>query len=122
MQLEPDDLTFTNPLHLEATTIVFVGIIVLQFANLLTIRSETRSVFQIGFFSNNLIFWGIGFSLVFTAALIYIPYFQKIFNTTGLGILEWTILFCLRWSSLIEEFRKYAFQKQWESQKRRKCI
>ncbi len=121
MQLEPSDLTFTNPLHLEATTIVFVGIIVLQFANLLTIRSETRSVFQIGFFSNKLIFWGIGFSLVFTAALIYIPFFQKIFNTTGLGVLEWAILFLFAVVIfLIEEFRKYAFQKQWESSRRKR--
>jgi potassium/sodium efflux P-type ATPase len=123
MQLEPNDLSFTNPLHLEATTIVFVGIIVLQFANLLAIRSETRSVFQLGFFSNKLIFWGIGFALVFTAALIYIPYFQEIFNTTGLGILEWIILFLFAVIIfLIEEFRKYAFQKQWISLKSKKRV
>lgn len=119
MQLESNDLSFTNPLHLEAVTIVFVGIIVLQFANLLTIRSETRSTFQIGFFSNKLIFLGIGSSIIFTAALIYIPFFQKIFNTTGLGIMEWSVLFLFSIVIfLIEEFRKYIFQKQWETQKR----
>lgn len=121
MQLEQNDLSFTNPLHLEATTIVFVGIIVLQFANLLTIRSEHKSVFQIGFFSNKLIFWGIGFAIVFTAAIIYIPSLQKIFNTTGLGLLEWVILFLFSAVIfLIEEFRKYLFQKQWEVQRRKR--
>ncbi|HEX3020161.1 MAG TPA: HAD-IC family P-type ATPase [Chitinispirillaceae bacterium] len=121
MQLEVNELTFTDPLHLQATTIVFVGIIVLQFANLLTIRSEKYSIFHIGFFSNKLIFWGIGFALVFTAALIYIPFFQKIFNTTGLGIVDWVILFLFSaLIFLIEEFRKYVFQKQWMLQKHKK--
>jgi magnesium-transporting ATPase (P-type) len=77
----------------------------------------------LGFFSNKLIFWGIGFALVFTAALIYIPYFQGIFNTTGLGILEWTILFLFAVIIfLIEEFRKYALQKQWISLKSKKRV
>lgn len=120
MQLEADDLTFTNPLHLKATTIVFAGIIVLQFANLLTIRSEKRSVFQIGFFSNKLIFWGIGFSLFFSAALIYIPFFQQVFDTTGLGWYDWATLFLFSAVIfLIEEFRKYIFQRQWELHRRK---
>lgn len=112
MRLENDNSTFTNPLHLEATTVVFAGIVVLQIANLLTTRSESRTVFQIGFFSNKLIFWGIGFALVFTLLLIYVPAFQKIFNTTGLGLKEWAVL--LLFSGLmftIEELRKLLWQK-----------
>lgn len=107
MQLEPNDITFTNPLHLKATTTVFVGIVVMQIANVFACRSPKYSVFKIGFFDNKLMLWGIVFELVFTCALIYMPFFQKIFNTTGLGCSEWAILFVfMAVIFFIEEFRK----------------
>jgi magnesium-transporting ATPase (P-type) len=92
MQLEPNDTTFTNPLHLKAITVLFVGIIVMQVANVFNCRSEKYSAFRIGFFSNKRIFWSIAISLAFTCVLIYVPFFQKIFNTTGLGWTDWAIL------------------------------
>lgn len=92
MQLEPNDTTFANPLHLKATTIVFGGIVVMQIANLFACRSEKHSAFKIGFFSNRLIFWGIVFELILACAIIYIPFLQKIFSTTGLGWQEWGIM------------------------------
>jgi magnesium-transporting ATPase (P-type) len=92
MNLEPNDTTFLNPLHLKAMTVVFVGIVVMQIANVFACRSEKYSAFKIGFFNNKLILWGILFELVFTATLIYTPFFQKIFQTTGLGVREWVIL------------------------------
>ena len=73
MRLENDNSTFTNPLHLEATTVVFAGIVVLQIANLLTTRSESRTVFQIGFFSNKLIFWESDLHW-------YLPYYLSMFR------------------------------------------
>jgi potassium/sodium efflux P-type ATPase len=93
MQLEPNDTTFTNPLHLKATTIVFVGIVVMQIANIFACRSERYSAFKIGFFNNKLILWGIVFELIFAAVLIYTPFCRKIFQTTGLGWKDWGILF-----------------------------
>jgi potassium/sodium efflux P-type ATPase len=92
MQLESSDTVFTNPLHLKAMTIVFVGIVVMQIANIFACRSEKYSVFKVGFFSNKLIFLGIIFELALTCILIYTPFFQKIFNTIGLGWKEWGIL------------------------------
>ena len=121
--LEPNDTTFENPLHLQATTIVFAGIVVLQFANLLTIRSETRSVFKIGFFSNKLIFWGIGFALAITVAIIYIPLLQPIFSTTALSALDWLVLFFfMTIMFFIEEFRKYVNRKKSASRKQKKSV
>ncbi len=107
MQLEPNDTTFTNPLHLKAMTILFVGIIVMQIANVFNCRSEKYSTFRIGFFSNMRIFWSIAISLTFTCMLIYLPFFQKIFSTTGLGLGDWGILFLFMLSIfVIEELRK----------------
>lgn len=107
MSLEPNDTTFLNPLHLKAMTVVFVGIVVMQIANVFACRSEKYSMFKIGFFNNRLIFWGIIFELIFTAILIYTPFFQKIFQTTGLGVREWIILFAFMVVIFfLEELRK----------------
>lgn len=113
MQLEPNDTTFTNPLHLKAATIVFVGIVVMQIANVFACRSESQSAFKIGFFNNRLILWGILFELVFACAIIYTPFLQKIFNTIGLSWNEWGILFVFMFVIfLLEEFRKKVMQKR----------
>jgi magnesium-transporting ATPase (P-type) len=92
MQLEPDDTIFTNLLHLKAITMVFAGIVVIQIANVFACRSEKHSAFRIGLFSNKLILWGIGFEVIFVAALVYVPPLQRIFNTIGLGLKDWGLL------------------------------
>lgn len=92
MQLEPNDTTFANPLHLKAMTVLFVGIVVMQIANVFACRSEKYSIFKIGFFNNKLILWGIVFEIIFTCAIVYMPFFQKTFQTTALGWREWGIL------------------------------
>lgn len=107
VSLEPNDTTFLNPLHLKAMTVVFVGIVVMQIANVFACRSEKYSVFKIGFFSNKLILWGIVFELIFTAAVIYLPFFQKIFQTIALGWEEWGILLIFMIAVFfLEELRK----------------
>lgn len=110
MQLEPNETTFTNPLHLKATTMVFVGIVVFQIANVFACRSEKYSIFKLGFLQNKLILWGIIFEMIFTAALIYTPFFQEMFNTTSLGIIDWGILFAFMIAIFfLEEIRKVIF-------------
>ncbi len=113
MQLEPDDTSFTNPLHLHAMTMIFAGIVVMQIANVFACRTEFKSVFAKGLFSNKLIIWGISFELVFIAALVYIPFFQKIFNTVPLSLADWGILFVFMIAIFfIEEGRKRLIAKK----------
>lgn len=110
MILEPTDTTFTNPLHLKAITALFAGIVVMQIANVFNCRSEKYSVFKIGFFSNCRIFWSVAVSFIFVCAIIYVPFFQKIFNTIGLGLREWGILFgFMIIVFFLEELRKKLF-------------
>jgi Ca2+-transporting ATPase len=92
MQLEPDDTTFANPLHLKAMTTLYVGIVVMQFAGIFACRSDRHSIFKLGFFSNKLILLGIASELIFVSLIIYMPFFQKIFQTTGIGWTDWAIL------------------------------
>ena len=107
MQLEPDDMTFTNHLHLKAMTMLYVGIVVMQIAGVFACRSEKYSVFKIGFFNNKLILLGIFLELVFVSIIIYTPFFQKVFQTTGISWPDWMILsvFALL-IFLAEEIRK----------------
>lgn len=113
MQLEPNDTTFTDPLHLKAMTVVFVGIIVMQIANIFNCRSEKYSVFKLGFFSNGRIFLGIAVSLIFTMCIVYLPFFQKIFNTTAIGWKEWGILVVFMiFIFIFEELRKKIFYRK----------
>jgi magnesium-transporting ATPase (P-type) len=72
---------------------VYAGIVVLQIANVFNCRSEKHSAFRLRIFSNRRIFRGIAISLAFICILVYVPVFQKIFNTTALGWKEWGILF-----------------------------
>jgi magnesium-transporting ATPase (P-type) len=107
MPLEPNETTFANPLHLKATTMVFAGIVVMQIANLFACQSERQSTFRVGFFSNRLIVVGIIFELLFIAALVYVPFLQRIFNTTALSAGEWGLLFAFMVVIFfLEELRK----------------
>jgi potassium/sodium efflux P-type ATPase len=110
VQLEPDDMTFSNPLHLKAITMIFLGIVVMQVANVFACRSDRHSVFKLGFFSNKLIFWGIVFELLFAGAIVYIPFLQEVFQTIGIGWTDWGILFIFSLLIFVaEELRKKLF-------------
>ena len=76
----------------QASTMVFLGIIIMQVANLFSCRTERASVFHVGFFSNPLVFVGIAFELAFAAAIIYIPFLQRIFGTAPIDLAGWLVL------------------------------
>jgi potassium/sodium efflux P-type ATPase len=123
IQLESNDTTFTNPLHLKAITVLFVGIIVMQVANVFNCRSEKYSAFRVGFFSNKRIFWSIAISLAFTCILIYVPFFQKIFQTIGIGWKDWAMLVAFMIIIfLLEELRKKIWKAVPKISQRKNCI
>lgn len=82
-------LPFSDPLYIKATTIVFVGIVTAQIGNLLACQTSRTSSLTIGLFKNRWILMGIAFELIVVLSIVYIPFLQIIFNTTGLGINEW---------------------------------
>jgi P-type Ca2+ transporter type 2C len=75
-----------------ATTVVFLGIVLLQVGNAFACRTERVSALRIGLFSNRFLLWGIAFELAFAAALMYVPAFQGLFGTTSLPALWWGAL------------------------------
>lgn len=96
-----------------ATTMTLAAIVVSQIGAVFNCRTETESVFQIGFFSNRIILWGIGIELILLALLIYLPGLQSIFNTAPLGLHEWAFL--ILWAPaifLVDELRKLFIRRR----------
>jgi magnesium-transporting ATPase (P-type) len=112
-QLEPNDITYANPLHLRAMTAVFAGIVVMQIANVFGCRSDKFSSFKLGFFKNRLILWGILFELVFLGVLVYTPVCQRVFQTTAIGWRIWAMIFVSMIAIFfLEELRKLFLSRR----------
>ena len=80
-------------------TMVFTTLTLSQMANVMAIRSERRSLFQIGIRSNLPLLGAVGLTVVFQLALIYVPFLQSIFKTVALPVPD--LLLALVVSSII---------------------
>jgi magnesium-transporting ATPase (P-type) len=106
-------LPFSDPLYIEATTIVFVGIVMAQIGNLLTMQTTRTSVFKIGLFTNEWIIRGIIFEIALMLAILYIPPLQSVFGTTPLGITEWLyVVTFIPVMFFADEIRKYVIRRR----------
>ena len=102
-----------NPLSRQAATMSFLGIVIMQVANVFACRTEVASMFSIGMFTNKLLNIGVVFELVLTAVLIYTPSLHNIFNTYPVPLTYW--LFYVAFIPLligVEEIRKLILRKR----------
>ncbi len=105
--LMPDD-----PLYLRATTACLSAIVVTQIGNLFACRSFSESVFSIGFFSNPLIFLGIGMEILIILFIVYHPLGNIIFMTSPLPGDIWFLLIPFAFILLfLEELRKFIVRR-----------
>ncbi|NLM02120.1 MAG: cation-transporting P-type ATPase [Methanothermobacter wolfeii] len=85
-------LSFTDPLYMRATTVVFAGIVLSQVGNLLSSQTMRSPAIRMGLFRNRWIIWGMVFALTVMLSIIYIPLLQGIFGTLPHGPAEWLLL------------------------------
>jgi len=93
--------------YIMATTMTFAGVVTTQVGAVMGCRTDRTSIFRIGFFTNRLVLWGIAAELTLLGILIYVPFFQPVFNTAPIGLREWAYLFA--WTPVIffiDEVRK----------------
>jgi calcium-translocating P-type ATPase len=87
------DFTASTPGYREALTMTQAAIVVGQFFNGFTVRSDRQSVFSVGLFANPRLvaaeFLGIGIM----AAISYLPVLQAVFHTAALSVGDWLLLF-----------------------------
>jgi P-type Ca2+ transporter type 2C len=81
---------FTEPEHAEfAQTMAFVTLSISELFRAYTARSEYYPLLKIGVFKNKLMNWAVLGSMVLIFVVVYVPFFQPIFNTAPLGIAQW---------------------------------
>ena len=71
---------------------VSAGIVLSQFFNGFTVRSDRLSIFQVGFLSNPRLVVAECFGVAFMCAISYAPPLQAIFNTAPLALTDWALL------------------------------
>ncbi|EMR10805.1 calcium-transporting P-type ATPase, PMR1-type [Pneumocystis murina B123] len=93
-------------------TMAFTCFVFFDLFNALTCRSNIKSIFNIGFFSNNIFNLAILGSFLGQISVIYLPFFQKVFYTEPLSFFE--LLFLIVVASTvfwIDEIRKFRTRK-----------
>jgi Ca2+-transporting ATPase len=74
-------------------TVLFSTLIFSQLALALEVRSEKRSLFSIGLFSNRAMVGAVTLGIALQLALIYVPFLQRVFDTVALSATDLAIAF-----------------------------
>ena len=101
------------PQHLEAAqSIAFLTLCTSELIRAFTARSETYSIFAIGFFSNRAMVWAVLGSFLLVLMAIYVPFFQPFFDTVALGFDDWLLMLPFFFASPVAmELLKHWFRK-----------
>jgi sodium/potassium-transporting ATPase subunit alpha len=86
------DLPIDHPLVHQASTATFLGIVIMQVANVFACRTQKDSVFKVGIFSNKVILWGIAIEILLSVFIIYQAWGNRIFSTAPIPYTIWMIL------------------------------
>jgi Ca2+-transporting ATPase len=84
-----------------ARTMAFTVLVLQQLFYVLECRSETRSVFAVGFFSNPFLLVATTTSFLMQLAVIYSPFLSQAFSTVPLTHEQWGLLFLLAGGQLL---------------------
>lgn len=86
---------------IHAQTIAFVVLSGTQLVHGLNMRSQNKSIFSIGIFSNIYLIGAIIIGIALQVAVIYIPVFATLFNVTPLNLKDWIVVLALSLLPLI---------------------
>jgi P-type Ca2+ transporter type 2C len=100
-----------------AEAMAFATLSLSELARAYTARSERYPLYKIGFFNNRNMNYAILLSVVLIGVVIYIPFFNPIFNTTPLGWQQWEgLLPLLLIPSVVAEAVKLIYQRMKRNQ------
>ncbi len=98
--------------YLKGTTMTFAGIVVAQVGTVLACRTNKVSIFKTSLKSNKWIWLGIASQLSIISLIVYVPFLQGFFGTTGIGLMDWAFLAlfaCI--VTIAEEIRKWLARR-----------
>ncbi len=91
-----------------ARTITLITMAMFQWFNAWNCRSETKSLFTIGLFTNRWLVAATILVLFLQFAIVYIPFMQYIFKTVPLSLSDWLLVVAVSFPIVIvEEVRKW---------------
>ncbi|XP_015110442.1 calcium-transporting ATPase type 2C member 1 isoform X2 [Diachasma alloeum] len=99
------------------TTMTFTCFVFFDMFNALSCRSQTKSIFTIGFLSNKMFLVAVTLSVIGQMLVIYFPPLQSVFQTEALTAKD--IIFLVGLTSsvfIISEIKKFL-ERQWESRR-----
>jgi P-type Ca2+ transporter type 2C len=77
---------------MEAQSLCFLTLIVIQLFKAYNFRSDTKSVFKIGIFRNKWLNLAVLSQVVLLWIIVEVPLFNRLFNTYPLTLMEWLIV------------------------------
>lgn len=96
-----------------AETMAFMTLALAELPIAYTARSERYPLAKLGVFSNPSMQLAVVTSFVLLLAVLYVPFLQPIFNTTSLGLREWSVMLPLIFiPALAAEFTKVILQQR----------
>lgn len=99
-----------------AETMAFITLSASELLRAYTARSERYPILKIGLFNNNWMNIAVASSLILLLLIIYVPFFNEIFNTVPLGWSEWELVLpLLIIPSIAAEVAKYIVSWQREN-------
>lgn len=99
--------------YAQATTMTLAVIVACQIGNLFACRSDHRSVFQLNWAGNRLLWLGILVECLVLLACIYVPVLSRVFQTAPLAGWQWLLLpLCPLILLGAEELRKLLLRRR----------
>ncbi len=105
------DLPAAGALYASATAMALACVVTTQIGNLFAQRTARLSVLRKGFFSNRLLWAGIGCELAAIGVIVYVPPVQRLIGTQAFAASNWLFLFA--WAPLLlvlDESRKWLLR------------
>ena len=88
--LSPQGMVSTNMIYIKATTLTYITIVLIQWANIMSRRAgDSESVFSGYFWSNKRLLLSFGISLIFILMIVYNPIVQGFLKTAPLSLADW---------------------------------
>ncbi|KAL7666923.1 Calcium-transporting ATPase [[Candida] zeylanoides] len=90
------------------TTMTFTCFVLFDMFNALSCRHQTKSIFEVGFTNNQMFNLAVGGSLLGQVCAIYVPFFQRVFQTEALSLGDLCYLVAVTSTVfLLDEARKW---------------
>lgn len=75
-----------------AITMAFVTLGLIQLAHSLNVRSNDKSIFELGLFSNRFLIGAIVLSAFLQVIVVVVPFLREVFKVTSLNLEQWVIV------------------------------